>query len=372
MRILRVAQKCYPDVTGGGPYHVHAMSRDQATMGHDVTVLTLRNDPDQLQYEQRDGYTVVRYGETVSLLGNDISFGVAQYLRNVDSFDVIHAHSHLYFSTNLAALAHRLSGAPLALTNHGLYSQSAPRWMFGWYLRTFGKWTFNTADIVFCYTKRDKARVRRIGVDSDIKVVANGVDTNKFTPEGPTSDRITQNGPVLLFVGRLVKGKRPGDVISAFARVQDVHPDAQLYLCGSGPMEGELRNEVLRRNIEDATRFLGQVPYDEMARVYRSADLLLLPSTAEGLPRTVLEAFASGVPAITSSLEQIVPIVERAGRTVPVGDVSSLADAVCDVLSNDNMRDELGREGRSLVEESYQWQDTVDKTTDALCRIATQ
>ena len=45
MRLLRVAQKTYPDVTGGGPYHVHAMSRDQAAMGHDVTVLTVRTDP---------------------------------------------------------------------------------------------------------------------------------------------------------------------------------------------------------------------------------------------------------------------------------------------------------------------------------------
>ena len=44
MHVLRVAQKIYPDVTGGGPYHVHAMSRDQAAMGHDVTVLTVRSD----------------------------------------------------------------------------------------------------------------------------------------------------------------------------------------------------------------------------------------------------------------------------------------------------------------------------------------
>lgn len=58
MHVLRVAQKCYPDVTGDGPYHVHAMSRDQTAMGHDVTVLTVRSDPSLPDREERDGYTI--------------------------------------------------------------------------------------------------------------------------------------------------------------------------------------------------------------------------------------------------------------------------------------------------------------------------
>jgi len=115
MRILRVAQKTYPDVKGGAPYHVHAMSRDQAAMGHDVTVLTVRHDPGLPHVEEREGYTVVRYDPMGSPLGNDISPGVAQYLRTADAFDVIHAHSHLYFSTNLAALKRRAGGPPLAI-----------------------------------------------------------------------------------------------------------------------------------------------------------------------------------------------------------------------------------------------------------------
>jgi glycogen synthase len=84
----------YPDVTGGGAYHVHAMSRDQAAMGHDVTVLTVRHDSELPHVEEREGYTVVRFDPTVTLLGNDISPGVAQYLAAADP-DVVHAHSHL-------------------------------------------------------------------------------------------------------------------------------------------------------------------------------------------------------------------------------------------------------------------------------------
>ena len=60
MRILRVAQNLYPAHPGGGAYHIHALSRDQVAMGHDVTVVTLSDDPDRPREETRDGYRVVR------------------------------------------------------------------------------------------------------------------------------------------------------------------------------------------------------------------------------------------------------------------------------------------------------------------------
>jgi len=120
---------------------------------------------------------------------------------------VIHAHSHLYFATNLAALKRRVGDIPLAITNDGLFSQNAPEWVFDLYLRTVGRWTFNQADQIFCYTDEDKRRVRELGVRSPITVVSNGIDTERFTPEGSTSELIESDGPVVLFVGRLVEGK---------------------------------------------------------------------------------------------------------------------------------------------------------------------
>ena len=126
MRILRVAQNGCPEVPGGGTYHVHALSLNQAAMGHDVTVVTVPGDKTLPRHEERDGYTVVRRAPTVEVLGNEISVGVARALRNAGEFDVVHAHSHLYFSTNLAALKRFFGGTPMAITNHGLYSQNAP------------------------------------------------------------------------------------------------------------------------------------------------------------------------------------------------------------------------------------------------------
>jgi glycosyltransferase involved in cell wall biosynthesis len=351
MRILRVAQKLYPEVPGGGTYHVHAMSRDQAAMGHDVTVLTIRRDPSLSHVEERDGYTVVRYDAPLELLGNDISPSVAQYLSNADDFDVIHAHSHLYFSTNLAALKRWIGETPLAITNHGLYSQNAPEWVFDLYLRTVGRWTFNQADVVFCYTDEDRDRVREFGVNSRIEVVHNGIDTERFSPEGSSSDRVDHDGPVVLFVGRLVEGKRPSDAVAAVSRLAEER-NAELYVAGEGPLRSEL--------VDDHVEFFGQIPYEDMPAVYRAADALILPSRAEGLPRTVLEAMASGVPVVVSDLEQVTPVVDDAGVAVPVEDVAGFVDGLETVLDGD-----VG-DPRAQVEGQFDWADTVERTTRVL------
>lgn len=139
MRILPVAQKVYPDVKGGGAYHVHAISRNQAAMGHDVTV------GDGPTHEERNGYTVVRCPSRGSLLGNDFSSGVGQHLLRADKYDLVHEHSHRYVATNLAVIRRRLGGPPLAITNHGIYSQNTPELGFSVNLKSIGPPPFEGA-----------------------------------------------------------------------------------------------------------------------------------------------------------------------------------------------------------------------------------
>jgi glycosyltransferase involved in cell wall biosynthesis len=101
-----------------------------------------------------------------------------------------------------------------------------------------------------------------------------------------------------------------------------------------------------------------------MPGVYRAADVLLLPSRAEGLPRTVLEALASDVPVVVSDLEQVAPVVEGVGRAVPVGDVAGFVDGIRSVL------DGTDREQRAAVVDEHDWTSTVERTTAALEGIA--
>jgi len=369
MRILRVAQKVYPSVAGGGAYHVHAMSRNQAAAGHEVTVLTVAQDGESPGIEGRNGYTVIRCGAPVEFLGNTISPGVARHLRSVDSYDVVHAHSHLYFSTNLAALRRCVGATPLAITNHGLYSQSAPEWVFDIYLRTVGRLTFHTADVVFCYSETDRERLRNLGVGTDVAVVPNGIDVSRFTPDGQVSDLAPDEGPVVLFVGRLTDGKRPADAIETISRLRPDYPDVQLYLAGDGEQRADLEALTADRGITDAVTFLGRVAYDEMPALYRAADALVLPSRAEGMPRTVLEGLATETPVVTSDLPQLRSITDEAGRTAPVGEPAEFAARLADVLADPQHAKALGERGRELVTEQYMWADTVDQTTARLLTL---
>ena len=358
MRILRVSPWHYPDTKGGGDYHVHAMSRDQASMGHDVTVLTPRADESLPRIEEMHGYTVVRVSPGVTLLGNDVSPAIARYLWGVNSkqFDVIHAHSHLYFSTNLAALKRKLGDIPLAITNHGLYTQSAPKWVFDIYLRTIGRWTFNQADVVFCYTDADKQRVRNLGVSSPIQVVSNGIDTDRFTPDGPKSDLIDASGPVILFVGRLVEGKRPEIAIKTLSEIHKSDSAVELYFCGEGPLRDVLEQRVDELDMQDSVTFLGQVSYDDMPKVYRQADVLILPSRAEGVPRTIMEALSSGVSVVSSDLPQVRSAFGDDVAYVDGGNSLAVADAIRERL------DSLG----STLDSTFQWEQTVRESTKAL------
>ena len=362
LRILRVAQRLYPEATGGGAYHVHAMSRDQARLGHDVTVLTVRTDPDQPHVEHREGYTVVRYDPAVTLLGNEISPGVAAYLAAGPPVDVVHAHSHLYFSTNLAALARALGATPLvnrvplAITNHGLYSQTAPEWVFDCYLRTLGRWTFNRADVVFCYTETDSERLRDVGVSGEIAVVPNGIDTDRFSPEGSGSDLLAAGDPAVLFVGRLVEGKRPLAAVEAAKRLSEQYPDLRLYLCGDGP-----RREAIESAAGAETVLLGERPYSEMPALYRGADALVLPSRAEGTPRTVLEAFACGTPVACSNLPHVQDAFGDAACYFDPEDT----DDICACLDR-----ELARESDPDPALATDWGETVRRTTDHLSALA--
>jgi glycosyltransferase involved in cell wall biosynthesis len=203
-------------------------------------------------------------------------------------------------------------------------------------------------------------------VTSPINVIANGIDTTRFAPNSSTTIDCETAAPTILFVGRLVDGKRPESVINALPSIRSAVPDARVVICGDGPLRSELSARAVELSVDDAVAFRGTVPYDEMPAIYRSADVLVLPSEMEGLPRTVLESLATETPVVTSDLPQLTDIVDGVGRTIPTGDSAALADVVIELLTDDHLRERFGKRGRERVTEQFEWTDTVRKTTSVL------
>jgi len=144
-------------------------------------------------------------------------------------------------------------------------------------------------------------------------------------------------------------------VVHAFAEVQKVFPDAQLDLVGGGPLENEIR-ELVRNLGVSRVAFKGVAPREEIGRYYDRADIFLNASRLDNMPVSVLEAFASGMPVVTTDPEGMRYIVEhgRTGLLSPVGDAKTLAENVIRVLRDPELAERLALSALREMEH-YSW-----------------
>ena len=359
MKILRVAGDIYPDVTGGLEIHAHEMSKMQAHCGNDVTVFTSNNN--NLPAEEfKDGYRIIRYSRIIKIFGNSISSALLiKLVKNRNNFDIIHAHSHLFLSTNLCALMRFIGSSPLIISNHGLMSASAPVWFNKQYLKTIGKWTLNRADKIICYTHGEKENLEKLGIDSKkISVIHNGVDITLFSPS--TSEKIADKKQIL-WVGRFVTGKGVEYLIEAFTLAHKKIPGTHLVLVGGGPEKPAIEDKIRKLHLQSSVTIMEYLDNDKLPQIYKKSDIFVLPSLMEGVPRTILEAMACGVPVVTTNLPHLVGIIEGAGLVVPPKDPKSLSDAILTILEDASLAEMMGQRGRNRIEQEYSWEDTVGK-----------
>jgi glycosyltransferase involved in cell wall biosynthesis len=131
-------------------------------------------------------------------------------------------------------------------------------------------------------------------------------------------------------------------VVRAFAEVQMVFPDARLDLVGGGPLEGEIRALVKQLSLS-GVNFKGVAARGEIGRYYDQADIFINASRLDNMPVSVLEAFASGMPVVTTEPESMRYIVDqgRTGLLSPVGDAQALAANVIRVLQDSDLAERL-------------------------------
>ncbi|MEA3357197.1 MAG: glycosyltransferase family 4 protein, partial [Patescibacteria group bacterium] len=256
------------------------------------------------------------------------------------------------------AFVRRIGSSPLVITNHGLKSQTVPMWLQKIYIPTVAKWTFKSADTIICYTEEEKTMLKQLGIDSDkIVVIHNGTDTNMFVPGGKE-----KNHTHILWIGRFTPGKGVEYLIDAFNTLIKDCPDVKLNMIGKGPLKEEIEQKIQDLDLCGSINIKEFVPNSDLPETYQSSDVFVLPSLDEGVPRTILEAMACGVPVVCTELPQLVKIVKGCGFVVPLRDSQAIAESIIKVISNRKMAHEFGETGRAKVVEKYSWVDTVKKT----------
>lgn len=185
-----------------------------------------------------------------------------------------------------------------------------------------------------------------------------GVDLDRFSPTPEP-----QGEPLVMMVSRLLWDKGVAEFVEAAREIRTRRPGARMILVGE-PDYGNptsITSEQAQSWVEE-----GVIEWwgyrEDMPNVYAASHVVVLPSYGEGIPTVLLEAGASGRAIVATDIPGCRELVRHgaSGLLVPVGDASALAQAICRLIEDPEMRKRMGREGRSLVERSF-GQESIDQ-----------
>lgn len=183
-------------------------------------------------------------------------------------------------------------------------------------------------------------------------MIYNGIDLPPYT--GGTQERagVRQElgvGPderLILQVARLDSLKDHVTAVRTMARLVQRRREARLFLVGEGPMRPVIEGLIARHGLGHSVRLLGL--RRDVPRLLSAADLFLLTSISEGIPLTLIEAMAAGLPVVATGVSGVPEVVEDGvpGALAPAGDGAALAEKIGELIEQPYLGEQMGRRGR--------------------------
>ena len=206
---------------------------------------------------------------------------------------------------------------------------------------------------------------------NDVTLVPNAIDLRRFSPSTARRDQarielgLPASARVVAGVGRLNPQKNFALFLDIAAQLAPRFPGLHFLLAGDGPEEKMLREKAAALGIADRVTFSGYVADTRL--VYLAADVLLMPSRYEGLPMTLLEAMAMGLPVVASRLDGIAEVIGdgREGFLVPSDDASLFVERTAALLQDAELSSRIAQNARAKIEASF----SVERMTSAVEEI---
>lgn len=244
-----------------------------------------------------------------------------------------------------------LTGVPSRVhTFHSLAWRNGRRALYRLAFRVFGFTPVSIAKSV-AQSVEDFVRLK----PSQVLVIENGVDLDRFSTR--SSERDTGR-IIFIAVGRLYPVKNHELLIDSFMQARI--PDAELWIAGDGPQRECLELHLATQCAQSKVSLLGSV--SGVADILREASVFVSSSDVEGMPISMLEAMASGLPVVATKAGGVVDLVQDGvnGLLVEVGDTVGLAEAMRLLANDEDQRRSMGRESRRLARR-YSIELTTDK-----------
>lgn len=280
---------------------------------------------------------------------------VARMVRLIRRYNVGVIHSHEFTTNVYATAAARVAGVPIICVTHGknyypdrLYRRIACRLV----ARLADRFIAVSDDLAGFISAR-------IGIPaSGIMTLPNGIDTDRFTPSPREPGLravlgLEADDYVLIVVAALFEMKGHRDLLQAVGLLRDEMPDLRVLLVGDGSYRTSLEALVGELHIDDRVGFLGH--RNDIPDLLRLSDLFVLPSYSEGMPISILEAMASGVPVVATNVGGVGEVITSGitGHLVAPGDPAALAGKIVECHRHPEAMAAMAENARASVVERF-------------------
>ena len=283
-----------------------------------------------------------------------------KYFRS-QQFDVVHTHSSK--AGLLGRLAAHAAGVPCVV--HTVHGQAFHEYEKAWKncIYKFSEWlAARVSDQIYAVAQAmiEQCVKARIAPREKYKVVYSGMDIEAFLNARRESSlreqlQIPPDARVIGTLARLFELKGYEDVMQAFPLVLQQLPQTHLLIVGDGILRSKLEAAARDGNFADHVHFAGLVSPDEVPRYLAQMDILWHLSLREGLPRSVVQALACGIPACGYALDGTPEVIldGQTGCCVSPGQLTTIANRTIELLENPQSAEQQGQAGRQLVRERF-------------------
>lgn len=275
--------------------------------------------------------------------------------------DIVACHSTIAGLIGRFALLNRI---PTIFTAHGWSFTDGAKLYRRKFLPMIERLAARYCAKIICVSQNDLrlANKFKIAPEEKLLMIHNGVEIASSARNGlepPRNDKIE-----ILFIGRLAAPKDPFLLLDALPQ------DCYLTIIGDGPQKNQLAIAIKNLNIGDRVSLTGALSRDEVMKRLSTADIFVLPTRYEGLPYTILEAMAHGVPVVASDVGGVKETVgEDAGIVVPPDDVNALTHALDRLITHPELRQQMGETARLKVQNVFSVETMCQKTLDIYQKI---
>ncbi len=349
-------------------------------VGSDVIKIIFADEASGIKFKEIDSilspyitsreYERLRRNYISDIYGKGLFEEVARYalrareIAEKEKFDIIHAHDWLSFGAGTEAK--KVSGKPLVVHVHATEFDRTGGNSINQHVYEIEKEGMEKADAVITVSQFTKNMVvKHYGINPEkIRVVYNAIDAPQEPEFNSTSEqtlrRLKEEGyKIVLFVGRITLQKGPDYFVKVAKKVLEHNPKVVFIIAGSGDMERQVLEETARAGISDKFFFTGFLRGEELDRVYRTADLYILPSVSEPFGITPLESLMNGAPVLMSKQSGVSEIINHALKT-DFWDIDEMANKTLAVLNYPALHSCLKEYGQGEVKK-LSWQAPAEK-----------